>query len=178
MQIDDYRKKTTMFKILLQFLLHLNKGIKLYKQPYQNILIFLFIFFVNFLQLQPYYQASENWASFIDFLKYDEQNVLVNLGINLFFFYICFCFIQILKHFSKTKKIFSYSKLMISSLIYYGTNIKRNSFVGNWNRKSNFVDFNLEIILIYVFCSIHLYLMRNEDFLKRFHNVRNRNKIL
>lgn len=104
--------------------------------------------------------------------------MLVNLGINVFFYYICFCFIQIMKHFSNTKKIFSYSKVMLSCLIYYGTNIKRNSFVGNWNRKSSFVDFNFEIILIYVFCSINLYLMRNEDFLKRFHNVRNRNKIL
>lgn len=67
---------------------------------------------------------------------------------------------------------------MLSCLIYYGTNIKRNSFVGNWNRKSNFVDFNLEIIIIYVFCAIHLFSMKNEDFLKRFHNVRNRNKIV
>lgn len=94
------------------------------------------------------------------------------------FFYLCFCYIQILKHFSKTRKIFSYPKLVISCLIYYGTNIKRNSFVGNWNRKSNFVDFNLEIVLIYVYCSINLYLMKNEDFLRRFHNIRNRNKIL
>ena len=33
-QIYEYRKKTTIFKIILGFLLKLDKGVKLYKQPY------------------------------------------------------------------------------------------------------------------------------------------------
>lgn len=67
---------------------------------------------------------------------------------------------------------------MITGLLYYGINIKRNSFINNWNIKSNFLDFNLEVIIFYFYSSFYLFYFKNENFLRRFHKIKNRNKIL
>ena len=176
--LKSIRKKTSVLNVLLDFFLKMDDQIHLKKKPYMNILILSFMLLLNIFQILPYYSFSNNIDSFIDFLKYDEYNFFINLGINIFFFYLSLCYLEIIKKAGKIKRIFSYKKLGITCLIYYGMNIKRNSMIGNWNKKSNLVDFNLEIILIYFFSVIYLFFLKNEDYLKRFHSIKNRNKIL
>ena len=53
-------------------------------------------------------------------------------------------------------RIFSYQKFFLSCFIYYGMDIKRHSIIANWNAKSNILDLNIEIIVLYIYLAMYL----------------------